>query len=379
MLQTAVSPPPATGAWREGDPPGRRQWFTHDSAIALEGGGTLPEFTLAFETWGRLNPSKTNAVLLEHAFTGDSHAAGEAGPGHPSPGWWDSLIGPGLPLDTDRYFIVAANALGGCQGSTGPASLAPDGTPWGSRFPLLTLRDLVAAEARLSTWLGISHWRAVIGGSMGGNRALEWAVTWPDRVAAVMVLGSAAVTPPDHLALGSAQIHAITADPGWHGGDYHHLPPGDGPHRGLGTARRIAHLAYRAEAELEQRFGRRPQVGEDPFLGGRFAIESYFDHHADKLVRRFDAGSYVTLTRVRNSHDLGRGRGGVSAALAGITAKAIVARLSGDRMYRPSALDELATGIPGCAGISEIVSPHGHDGFLTAIDQIGPLLRSLLD
>ncbi|WP_370456445.1 homoserine O-acetyltransferase [Amycolatopsis sp. WAC 04169] len=379
MLKTAVSPPPATGAWREGDPPGRRRWFTHAGAFALEGGGTLPEFTLAFETWGRLNPSKTNAVLLEHAFTGDSHAAGEAGPGHPSPGWWDSLIGPGLPLDTDRYFIVAANALGGCQGSTGPASLAPDGTPWGSRFPLLTLRDLVAAEARLSTWLGISRWRAVIGGSMGGNRALEWAATWPERVAAIMVLGSAAVTPPDHLALGSAQIHAITAGPGWHGGDYHHLPPGEGPHRGLGTARRIAHLAYRAEAELEQRFGRRPQDGEDPFLGGRFAIESYFDHHADKLVRRFDAGSYVTLTRVRNSHDLGRGRGGVSAALAGITAEAIVARLSGDRMYRPSALDELATGIPGCAGISEIVSPHGHDGFLTAIDQIGPLLRSLLD
>ncbi|RSN39948.1 homoserine O-acetyltransferase [Amycolatopsis sp. WAC 04197] len=378
-MRGAADPPPATGAWREGDPPGRRQWFSHPDTFELEGGGALPGFVLAFETWGRLNAERTNAVLLEHAFTGDSHAAGAPGPGHPSPGWWTALIGPGLPLDTDRYFLVAANALGGCQGSTGPSSLAPDGTPWGSRFPVLTLRDLVAAESHLATWLGIPRWRAVIGGSMGGNRTLEWAATWPERVAAIMVLGCAAATPAEHIALGSAQIHAITADPGWFGGDYHHLPPGAGPHRGLGTARRIAHLAYRSETEIDQRFGRDPQAGEDPLQGGRFAVESYFDHHADKLVRRFDAGSYVTLTRVRNSHDLGRGRGGVEAALAGIAAEAVVARLSGDRMYRPSTLDQLATGIPGCAGVSEIVSPHGHDGFLTATDQIGPLMRSLLE
>jgi homoserine O-acetyltransferase len=171
---------PVTGAWRPGDPPGRRR-FTDVGSLPLESGERLPDVRLAYETWGTLSPSGDNAVLVLHALTGDSHVVGEAGPGHPTPGWWQGLIGPGRPLDTDHWFVVAPNVLGGCQGTTGPSSAAPDGRPWGSRFPFITVRDQVAAEVALADRLGIDRWALVAGGSMGGMRALEWAVTVPDR------------------------------------------------------------------------------------------------------------------------------------------------------------------------------------------------------
>ncbi|HEX9338963.1 MAG TPA: alpha/beta fold hydrolase, partial [Pseudonocardiaceae bacterium] len=229
--------PVASGAWRAGDPNGRRQWFHADRPLVLESGEGLP-YHLAYETWGTLADDRSNAVLVEHALTGDSHAAGPAGPGHPTPGWWDGLIGPGKVLDTDRYHIVAPNVLGGCQGSTGPASPAPDGRAWGSRFPYLTVRDQIAAEAALADDLGIDRWAAVLGGSMGGMRSLEWAIEWPARVAALLVLAAPARSSADQIAWSWPQLTAIQSDPGWHGGDYHHLPPGDGPHVGLGIARR---------------------------------------------------------------------------------------------------------------------------------------------
>ncbi|WP_079032092.1 homoserine O-acetyltransferase MetX [Streptomyces specialis] len=374
---TASAPPspllPASGAWREGvTPPGRRRWVAARKPLPLESGGELPGVKLAFETWGRLAPDGSNAVLVLHALTGDSHVAGPAGPGHPTPGWWDGLVGPGRALDPDRWFVVAPNVLGGCQGSTGPASPRPDGgRPWGGAFPRLTQRDQVAAEAELADALGIGAWALVIGGSMGGMRALEWAVSLPHRVRSLLLLACPAAASAEQIAWARIQVGAIRADPGWRGGDYHDAPPGQGPHTGLGLARRLAQVTYRAEAELQARFGRSPR-GD-----GRFEVESYLDHHAEKLVRRFDAGSYVTLTEAMNAHDVARGRGGTAAALRRVTARTLVAGIDSDRLYPLSQQAELANGIPSADRLRVVESPHGHDGFLIETDQVAALVREL--
>lgn len=368
---------PASGAWREGDPPGRRRWHRLSRPLPLEAGGELPGARLAFETWGRPAPDASNAVLVLHALTGDSHVAGPAGPGHPTPGWWDGLVGPGRALDTDRWFVVAPNVLGGCQGSTGPASLRPDGTRrWGGSFPFVTQRDQVAAERDLADALGIEKWALVIGGSMGGMRALEWAVSYPERTGALLLLATTAAASAEQIAWASVQLHAIRSDPHWRGGDYHDT--GSGPHAGLGLARRLAHVTYRSEAELQLRFGRAPQGTEHPWYGGRYQVESYLDHHADKLIRRFDAASYVVLTEAMNAHDVGRGRGGVRAALRRVTAPALVAGVDSDRLYPLSQQEELASGIPGADRLRVIESPYGHDGFLLETEQVGGLVRELL-
>ncbi|WEH13415.1 homoserine O-acetyltransferase [Streptomyces sp. VNUA24] len=377
MATTAGIPlPPASGAWREGDPAGRRRWHVRERALPLESGGELPGVRLAFETWGRLAPDRSNAVLVLHALTGDSHVAGPAGPGHPTPGWWDGLVGPGLALDTDRWFVVAPNVLGGCQGSTGPSSARPDGRPWGSAFPSLTQRDQVAAEAGLADALGIDRWALVVGGSMGGMRAVEWAVTYPERTEALLLLATTAAASAEQIAWAGVQLHAIRGDPHWRGGDYHGT--GRGPDTGLGLARRIAHLTYRSEPELRIRFGRAPQEAEDPYDGGRYQVESYLDHHAAKLVRRFDAGSYVVLADAMNTHDIGRGRGGTPAALRRVTARTLVAGVASDRLYPLAQQEELAAGIASAEYARVIESPHGHDGFLIEVEQVSALVRELL-
>ncbi|WP_367220338.1 homoserine O-acetyltransferase [Streptomyces sp. 16-176A] len=378
LTPSAVPLPPASGAWREGDPPGRRQWYERAAPLPLEAGGELPGVRLAFETWGRLAPDRSNAVLVLHALTGDSHVAGAAGPGHPSPGWWDGLVGAGRALDTDRWFVVAPNVLGGCQGSTGPSSPAPGGRPWGSRFPFLTQRDQVSVEADLADALGIDRWALVVGGSMGGMRALEWAVSYPERTGALLLLATTAAASAEQIAWATVQLHAVRGDPHWRGGDYHDAGPGRGPHAGLGLARRLAHVTYRSEPELRSRFGRAPQGAEDPWQGGRYQVESYLDHHAAKLVRRFDAGSYVTLTEAMNSHDIGRGRGGVRAALSRVTAPALVAGVDSDRLYPPYQQAELAAGIPTADRLRVIESPYGHDGFLIEAEQVASLVAELL-
>lgn len=377
-MTTTLESPPATGAWREGSDPGRRRFLALPSPLTVESGAVLDGVRLAYETWGTLAPDGSNAVLVLHALTGDSHVTGPAGPGHPTPGWWDTLVGPGRPLDPEHWFVVAPNVLGGCQGSTGPSSTAPDGLPWGSRFPVLTPRDAVAAETVLADALGVDRWALVVGGSMGGMRALEWAASEPDRVERLYLLASPAATSADQIGWASPQIAAIRSDPGWHGGDYHRAPDGGGPHRGLGIARRIAHLSYRSGFELAERFGREPQAGEDPWRGGRYAVESYLDHHAAKLVRRFDAGSYVRLTEMMNAHDVGRGRGGVAAALGRVTARTLVAGVSTDRLYPPEQQHEMAELIPGSGPARIIDSPYGHDGFLIEADTVGALLAELL-
>lgn len=371
--------PPASGAWREGDDPGRRRFLDLPSPLTLEAGGELPGVRLSYETWGTLAPDRSNAVLVLHALTGDPHLDGPAGPGHPTAGWWPGLIGPGQPLDPERWFVVSPNAIGGCQGSTGPSSTGPDGRPWGSRFPLVTPRDTVAAERHLADALGIERWACVVGGSMGAMRSLEWAASEPERVARLFLLAGPAASTADQIGWASPQIEAIRADPGWHGGDYYDLGPGQGPHRGLGVARRIAHLSYRSGYELATRFGRDAQEDEDPFDGGRYAVESYLDHHAAKLVRRFDANSYVTLTQLMNAHDVGRGRGGAAAGLARVTARTYVAGVTSDRLYPLAEQAELAGGIPNSAELKVIESPYGHDGFLIETPVVASLLTDLLD
>jgi homoserine O-acetyltransferase len=331
---------------------------------------------IAYETWGTFTGD--NAVLVLHALTGDSHVAGPAGPGHATSGWWEALVGPGRALDPERWFVVVPNVVGGCQGSTGPSSTAPDGRPWGSRFPLVTTRDAVVAETALADALGITRWACVVGGSMGGMRALEWAATAPARVERLFLLACPAASTADQIAWSAPQLAAIRADPRWHGGDHHDLPDGEGPHLGLGIARRMAHLSYRSAYELGERFGRDPQDGEDPWRGGRYAVESYLDHHAAKLVRRFDAGSYVRLTEMMNAHDVGRGRGGTAAGLARVTARTVVAGVSSDRLYPLAQQAELAAGIPGAGELRVIESPYGHDGFLVETPTVNTLLGELL-
>ncbi len=344
--------------------------------LGLEMGGHLPDVHVAYESWGTLNASGTNAVLVEHALTGDSHVVGSAGPDQPTPGWWPGLIGPGRPLDTRRYFVVASNVLGGCRGTTGPASPAPDGRPWGSRFPFTTVRDQVAAEALLARRLGITRWAAVVGGSMGGMRALEWAVSRPELVERALVLASTGYATAEQIAWCQPQLLAIRQDPAFRGGDYYgHGSPDDG----LALARRIAHVTYRSEPELADRFGRAAQPGEQPLGGGgRYAVESYLDHHGGKLAGRFDANSYLVLTEAMNSHDVARGRGGLARALRRFEGRLTVAAVDSDRLY-PARLSREIVDAHGRGTYREITSPYGHDGFLIETDQVGAIVRAALD
>ncbi len=371
--------PPVTGAWRSGDPPGRRRFVTLFDARphVLEAGGTLEHVTVAYETWGTLAPDRSNAVLIEHALTGDSHCAGPAGPGHPQDGWWDGVVGPGRAVDTDRFFVVCPNVLGGCQGTTGPASTDPrTGHPYGSRFPMVTIRDQVVVEAALADALGIERFACVIGGSMGGQRVLEWAVSFPDRLRRAVVISAGAQASAEEIALCSLQIRAIRLDPNFAGGDYYDLP--EGPWRGMSVARGIGQVSYRSEEEFELRFGRGHQGDEQPLEGGRYAVESYLEYHGLKLARRFDANSYIVLSRAMNHHDVGRGRGGIAAALARVTADVVIAGVSSDRLYPLRLQHELAALIPRNHGVEVIQSISGHDGFLTETEAVGKIITRAL-
>ncbi|MFJ6653254.1 homoserine O-acetyltransferase [Microbacterium sp. NPDC091313] len=373
--------PPATGAWRDGDPVGDRR-FAAFGGFTTESGQELAAYRLAYETWGELSPARDNAVLILHALTGDSHVRGDAGPGHPTAGWWNELVGPGAAVDTDRWFVIAPNMLGGCQGSTGPASIAPDGYEWASRFPYLTVRDQVAAQVRLADALGIDRWAAVIGGSMGGMHALEWAVGHPERVARAAVLSAPPANTADQIALNSTQLEAIRMDPRFAGGQFYDAADGDGPHRGLALARRMALLNYRSPAELNTRFQRSWQSGVSPLgRGGRFAVESYLDFHGNKFTRRFDANTYITLVEAMNSHDIGRERGGIEEALARVSATTLVLGIDTDRLFPIDGQHRIARGIRHALDGEEAVvlaSDFGHDGFLIETERVGAHLSRLL-
>jgi homoserine O-acetyltransferase len=383
-----TAPPPATGAWRPGDAPGRRRFFTFatDRSFALESGAMLDHVTVAYETWGELVSDASNAVLLCHAWTGDSHAAGRAERGHPAPGWWDGMVGPGLPIDTDRWFVVCANVLGGCQGSTGPASPHPrDGLPYGSRFPVVTIRDMVRAQARLMPHLGIEQWHSVIGGSMGGMQVLEWAITYPRRVRSIAPIATCMQATAQQIAWGAIGRKAIRLDPRWRGGDYYDAEPGDGPHDGLSIARQVAQVTFRSDNVFTARFGRelaeRAEFGDHYDLWQRFEVERYLDYHGDKLVRRFDANSYLVIGKAMDLHDVARNRGSVERAMARIAVPSLSIGISSDMLYpayQQQEIHELLTarGVP--SRYVQVESPHGHDAFLINIDQIAAPIQKFL-
>ncbi len=367
------------GTWRVGDDPGDRQFarfgdetppfaFAHRTVVA--------DVTVAFETWGELNAERSNAILVEHALTGDSHAVGAPGPAHPTVGWWNALIGHGRALDTDKFFVVCANVLGGCQGTTGPSSLDGDGVAYGSRFPAITIRDQVDVEVALSDRLDIESWHCVIGGSMGGMRALEWAVGFPARVQRAIVLAVGATASAEQIALCSIQNRTVRADRHFAGGDYY--ATGERPVEGLAIARGLGHLSYRTSQEFDVRFGRAPQGQEDPLRDGRYAIESYLEYHGEKLVQRFDANSYVVLSDAMNSHDVGRGRGGVESALGTVRAAVTVIGVTSDRLYPLSQQEELVKYLANADELHVIDSLYGHDGFLLETERIAPIVTSAL-
>ena len=350
-----------TGAWLETHAPGDRR-FINIGDLLLESGEVLENITIAYQSWGELNNKKDNAILVNHALTGWSDVTG----------WWPSMVGPGLPFDTDKYFVVCPNVIGGCQGTTGPSSIAPDGKRYGSRFPSVTIRDMVAAEVAFSDALGIAKYRLAVGPSLGGMRSLEWAVQLPSRVGAICTIGSSAVATGDQIGTSSIQIRAIKSDPNFHGGDYYEKAIG--PIEGMGIARRIAHLTYRTEAEMDVRFGREMQGDET----GRFAVESYLDHQAAKLAARFDANTYIALTEAMNSHDIGRGRGGVAAALSGITIPIVAVSIDSDRLFPVRLQAEIADLAPLALPLVTISSPFGHDGFLVEVESVGNVIKEAL-
>lgn len=367
--------PPASAAWREGDHPGNRQ-FMDIPHFVTESGFELGKVRVAYETWGELNAERSNAIYICQALTGDSHVAGPAGLGHVTSGWWDALVGAARPIDTDQYFVVCANVLGGAQGTTGPSSMSPDGQPWGSRFPVVTISDMVMAERELMQFLRIPHWLLMLGPSLGGMRVLEWMSQYPDLVRGGLVLGTTAAVSADQIGLHATQILAIESDPHFNRGDYYNNEVG--PVMGMGIARRIAHLSYRSETELDVRFGRSPQDGEDPYQGGRFAVESYLDHHANKLSRRFDANTYIALTRAMSLFDVGRNRGGVAKTLSKITSPLTVVGIDSDRLFPLRQQQEIVDLAPGADRLHILRSPYGHDGFLVEDHQVGEFVRHAL-
>jgi homoserine O-acetyltransferase len=381
-------PLPVTGAWRPGDPAGCREFhtFANDHPFAVESGAVLRDVTVAYETWGSLNSDGSNAVLICHAWTGDSHAAGRAGPGHPTPGWWDDCIGPGKHIDTNRWFVVCPNVLGGCQGSTGPASPHPaDGKPYGSRFPVLTIRDMVRHQSRLMRHLGIERWAAVIGGSMGGMQVLEWAITYPEKVRSIVPIASTMQASAQQIAWGAIGRRAIRLDPRWRGGDYYDAEPGDGPWEGLGVARQLAQVTFRSDNAFTERFGReladQESVGDTFGLWQEFEVERYLAYHGDKLVRRFDANSYLIVGKAMDLHDIARGRGSVERAMARIRVPNLTIGVNSDILYPPYQQRQMSrllsrTGVP--SSYIEIDSPHGHDAFLIHFDQVGEPIAKFL-
>lgn len=377
---TVTAPPPGElldrtpAAWAR-RPDGEQQ-FARVGSVALDRGGELPDVVISFRRWGKPTPDLDNVVLVLHALTMDDNVAGADSPDGRRPGWWDGTVGRGAVLDTSRWCVIAANVLGGCAGSTGPSSPGPDGRAWGSRFPRITVRDQVRAEAALADVLGVERFASVIGGSMGGARALEWLVGHPERAASGLVLAVGARASADQIGTQTAQIQAIQADPDWQGGDYYGT--GRPPLVGMGIARRFAHLIYRSEAELDERFANTPQGDDDPLWRGRHAITSYLDHQARKLAARFDPGSYVTLSDSLNHHDVGRGRGGIEAALGGCAVPVVVAGIDSDRLYPLRQQEEIAKRLGAAAPLRVIHSKYGHDGFLVEAKAVGALIAETL-
>ncbi len=347
---------------------------TPNRPLQLESGASLPHVAVAYESYGELDASGRNAVLVCHALTGSAHAAGKHDT-HDVPGWWDPLIGPGKALDTRRYFVVCSNVFGGCYGTTGPTSLdANTGHPYGPDFPRFTIRDMVAVQRRLQLELGVRSWRAVVGGSMGGMQALEWAVMHPDAVQGMVAIAIGARHSAWAIGLNEVARRAIMADPAWQGGRY---ALDAQPESGMGLARAIAMLSYRSFDSLEARFGRERRSEGDDALSSSFEIASYLAYQGVKLVRRFDANTYLGLTRAMDEHDVAAGRGRLEDVLGGVRARALVMGIASDVLYPEAEQRHLVECLPS-ARYERLVSPHGHDGFLIEYSQVAAHLRRFL-
>jgi homoserine O-acetyltransferase len=350
--------------------------------FVLESGAVLPEVTTCYEMYGALNAAGDNVILIEHGLTGSSHAAGRFQPGSKYAGYWDALIGPGRAMDTDRYCVIAPNALGGCRGTTGPSNADPrTGKPYGSTFPTITIRDMVRAQRPFLDDLGVRRIRMVIGPSMGGMQAFEWSGCYPDLVDGLCVIGSNARQTAQAVAFNHCMRRAILSDPNWRGGDYY---DGDPPRAGLAIARMIGHITYLCEDRLERDFGLRaerpwPEPERADYV--RFAVEEYLDDEGRKLVHRFDANTYVCVSRAIDLHDVGRGRGSMQEAFAAIRARCLLIGISTDFLFPPAGVRRLCGELRE-AGVRadywEMETGLGHDAFLEEQTKLAEPIRAFL-
>jgi homoserine O-acetyltransferase len=357
-----------------------------DAPLTLDGGQSLQGVRVAYETCGRLNADRSNAILLFHALTMDQHVV-SIHPKTGKPGWWRTVVGPGKPIDTARYFVICANVLGSCMGSTGPASAADDGEPYAMRFPVITIRDMVRAQVALLDALGIERVHAAVGGSMGGMLALSFAANWPERVGAALVIASSARHSAQNIAFHEVGRQAIMADPKWKGGDYYSA--GKGPEAGLAVARMAAHITYLSEAGLTEKFGRRLQDRPDGSKGAKtfgfdadFQIESYLRHQGLAFTDRFDANSYLYITRAMDYFDLAEEHGGrLAEAFAGTRTRFCLVSFDTDWLYPTAESRSIAHALNAAgAPVSfvELSAPYGHDSFLLEVPALDRVIAGFL-
>ncbi len=360
---------------------GLNRRVTLPTPLALDGGGTLAPVELGYETYGNLNAEASNAILVCHALTGDQHVAST----HPitgKPGWWARMVGPGKPLDTDRFCVIAANAIGGCMGSSGPQTVAPDGAPYAMRFPVITVSDMARSQTMLMDHLGIDRLHAVIGGSMGGMQALSWAAHFPDRVAAALIIASTAKHSAQNIAFHEVGRQAIMADPNWRGGDYY--ADGVSPSAGLAVARMAAHITYLSETGLTEKFGRRLQERDAKTFGfdADFQVESYLRHQGISFTDRFDANSYLYITRAIDYFDLAEEFGGrLANAFKDSKTRFAIVSFDTDWLYPTAESKSIAHALNAAgAPVSfvELASPYGHDAFFLDVPAFDRVVSGFL-
>jgi homoserine O-acetyltransferase len=359
-------------------------YYHHITPLVLESGDALPSLTIAYETYGKLNRERNNAILICHALSGDAHIAGFH-EGEDKPGWWDAVVGPGKAFDTNRYFIICSNVIGGCKGSTGPSSLNPDTKkPYGAKFSVITIRDMVNAQKLLIDHLGIPQLYAVAGGSMGGMQALQWTVRYPDLMKKAIVIAATGYSTPQQIAFNEVGRKAIISDPEWNGGNYYDTKSYDapGPVKGLALARMVGHITYLSDESMHAKFGRslqsKDRIGFD--FSTDFAIESYLHHQGDTFTQRFDANSYLYITKAIDYFDLTQD-GSLVKGLAGVQAGFLVISVSSDWLYPPYQSQEIVSALTANereVRYSEIRSNYGHDAFLLESGQINYLISQFL-
>ncbi|MFW5850030.1 MAG: homoserine O-acetyltransferase MetX [Spirochaetota bacterium] len=352
-----------------------------EEPLLLESGRRFGPVTVRYETYGTLEEERSNAILLLHAFSGDAHAAGRHAPEDRHPGWWDAMVGPGRAFDTDRYFVICSNVLGGCQGTTGPGSIDPaTGRPYGLAFPVITIEDMVNVQYRLVRHLGIERLLAVAGGSMGGMQALQWAVSYPESVAGAIVLASTARLSAQGIAFNAVGRNAITSDERWNGGDYY---DGEPPARGLAIARMVGHITYLSDTSMHEKFGRRLQR-RDEFgfdFSDQFEVESYLEYKGGSFVDRFDANTYLYLSKAIDYFDLGGKYGSLEEAFSNTSSKFLVVSFTSDWLYPSYQSKEIVVALMRRGkdvSYTELDCPYGHDSFLLETERQRPLISSFL-